>query len=50
MENEPKPIEEVRDKPDSWWYKVYLLVIVTTIVVISGLAYLSYHFSGGGVN
>jgi hypothetical protein len=36
---------EVKDKPDSWWYPVYLGVILTLIVVISLLIAFSKYFS-----
>jgi hypothetical protein len=31
--------------PDSWWYRVYLGVIITTIVVIVSLGLFSWYFS-----
>lgn len=37
--------EEVEEYPDAWWYRVYLAVIITTIVVIAALGYFSYYFS-----
>ncbi|CAA9424066.1 MAG: hypothetical protein AVDCRST_MAG74-3207 [uncultured Pyrinomonadaceae bacterium] len=40
-----KPIEEVEELPDSWWYRVYLGVIITTILVISALWAFSRYFS-----
>lgn len=50
MEDEPKPIDEVPGRPDSWWYRIYLLVALTTICVIGGLWYLSHYFSSGAAN
>jgi hypothetical protein len=32
------------DKPDSFWITVYLSVVVTTILVIGGLALFSSYF------
>lgn len=31
--------------PDAWWYRVYLAVIITTILVISALGAFSHYFS-----
>jgi hypothetical protein len=42
-ETEKKVI--VEELPDSWWYRVYLGVIITTIVVISALGLFSRYFS-----
>lgn len=36
---------DVNDKPDSWWYRVYAGVIFTTIVVIVLLWSFSKFFS-----
>ncbi len=30
---------------DSWWYRVYIAVVVFTVFVISALAIFSQHFS-----
>jgi hypothetical protein len=38
-------IEGVEELPDSWWYRVYLGVIITTILVISALWAFSRFFS-----
>lgn len=38
----PEPVEEL---PDSWWHKVYVAVVITTIVVISALWAFSRYFS-----
>lgn len=35
----------VSDRPDSWWYGVYLAVIVFTVLVISALGVFSWYFS-----
>jgi hypothetical protein len=40
-----KSTEPVVELPDEWWYKVYVAVIVTTIVVISLLWTFSNYFS-----
>jgi hypothetical protein len=37
---------EVEELPDNWWYRVYLAVIVTTILVIAALGTFSSYFSG----
>jgi len=42
MEKELKIIEE---KPDSFWNRVYLAVVVTTIIVIAALWAFSRYFS-----
>ena len=36
---------ELKEKPDSWWYRVYGGVILTLIVVISLLIAFSKYFS-----
>jgi hypothetical protein len=36
---------EVKDKPDSWWYRVYAGVILTLITVILLLIAFTKHFS-----
>jgi len=38
-------IEIVEELPDSWWYRVYLAAIITTIIVISALGTFTRHFS-----
>ncbi len=35
----------VEELPDSWWYRVYVGVIVTTIIVISALGIFTSYFS-----
>jgi hypothetical protein len=37
--------EKVEELPDEWWYRVYLGVIITTIIVILSLGLFSEHFS-----
>lgn len=37
--------EKADELPDSWWYRVYLGVIVTTVLVISALWAFSRYFS-----
>lgn len=36
---------EVEELPDEWWYRVYLGVIVTTVLVISALWGFTRYFS-----
>lgn len=43
--NEIEQKIEVQELPDSWWYRVYIAVIITTILVISALWTFSKHFS-----
>jgi hypothetical protein len=46
MKNDETNREEiVEELPDSWWYRVYLGVIITTIVVITALGLFSKYFS-----
>lgn len=40
-----QPIETIEELPDAWWYRVYLGVIVTTILVVSALWAFSRYFS-----
>jgi hypothetical protein len=35
----------VEELPDSWWYRVYLGVIITTILVITALGLFTSYFS-----
>lgn len=42
---EIKETEKVEELPDSWWYRVYLAVILTTIIVIAALGAFSVYFS-----
>ena len=35
----------VEELPDSWWYRVYIAVIITTIIVISALGLFTEIFS-----
>lgn len=37
--------EEIEELPDAWWYRVYLAVIITTILVILALWAFSRYFS-----
>lgn len=37
--------EITAEKPNSWWYRVYLAVIVTTVLVIAALRLFSFYFS-----
>jgi hypothetical protein len=43
FENAEKPSAE---KPDAFWYRIYLAVIVTTVFVITALWAFSRYFSG----
>ncbi|MEO8072334.1 MAG: hypothetical protein ABI686_03715 [Acidobacteriota bacterium] len=40
-----KEIPEVTELPDSWWYRVYLGVIISNILVILALGTFAYYFS-----
>ena len=43
METEQE--NKTEELPDSWWYRVYLTVIIFTILVIAALWAFSYYFS-----
>lgn len=45
MDSEKINTEEIEELPDSWWYRVYLAVIITTILVIAALWTFSLYFS-----
>jgi hypothetical protein len=34
-----------KELPDAWWYKIYLLVFVTTVIVIGAMVWFTKHFS-----
>ncbi len=38
-------IPEVAELPDNWWYRVYLGVIISNILVILALGTFTYYFS-----
>lgn len=38
-------IEKAEEYPDNWWYRVYLGVIITTVIVILALGTFSEYFS-----
>ena len=40
-----KELETFREKPDSFWHRVYLAVVVTTILVIAALWAFTRFFS-----
>ena len=40
-----KQTETVEELPDAWWYRVYLAVIITTIIVIAVLGIFTAYFS-----
>ncbi len=42
--DETNQIDEL-EKSDSWWYRVYIGVLVFTIFMISALGYFSWFFS-----
>ncbi|HXG85256.1 MAG TPA: hypothetical protein VNI84_14640 [Pyrinomonadaceae bacterium] len=42
---EMKEINKAKELPDAWWYRVYLAVIITTILVISALWTFTRYFS-----
>jgi len=33
------------EKPNAFWYRVYLAVIVTTVLVIAALRFFSFYYS-----
>lgn len=37
--------EAAAEKPNRFWYRVYLAVIVTTVLVIAALGLFSFYFS-----
>ena len=39
-------VGEVEELPDSWWYRIYVAVIISTVLVISALGAFSRYFSG----
>lgn len=43
--HEAKSNESVKELPDAWWHKIYVAVIVSTVVVISALWAFSKYFS-----
>ena len=43
MDNLPE--NKTEELPESWWYRVYLAVIIFTIFVIAALWAFSYYFS-----
>jgi hypothetical protein len=42
---ETKQIETIEELPDAWWYRVYLAVVITTVLVISALWTFTRYFS-----
>ncbi len=42
---EIKESNKSEELPDAWWYRVYLAVIITTIIVISALGTFTRYFS-----
>ena len=43
MEEEKE--NEIVELPDEWWYRVYVAVIITTVLVIAALWAFSKYFS-----
>jgi hypothetical protein len=43
--NEINEKEKVEELPDAWWHRVYLAVIITTIIMIMLLGLFSETFS-----
>jgi hypothetical protein len=39
------PADPPRELPDEWWYKIYFLVFVTTVIVIAAMVWFTKHFS-----
>ncbi len=42
---EIKAVNKAEELPDAWWYRVYLAVVITTIIVISALGTFNRYFS-----
>ncbi len=42
---ELKAINKAEELPDAWWYRVYLGVIIATVLVISALWTFTVYFS-----
>ncbi len=38
-------MKDVDEKPDSWWRKIYILVVLFTAIVIVSLGLFSLYFS-----
>ena len=46
MESEENNIiEKAEEYPDSWWYRVYLAVIIFAVVIITALGFFTKFFS-----
>lgn len=46
LDSEPRPQGNLPDeKPNSWWYRIYLLVVIVTAVVIALLGTFTWYFS-----
>lgn len=46
MKNEKSNMpSEVAELPDSWWYRVYIGVIISNILVIAALGAFTHYFS-----
>jgi hypothetical protein len=44
-EIQPTDKNKAEELPDSWWYRVYAVVMITTVLVILALWAFSTHFS-----
>ncbi len=44
-EETPDKTEVFGEKPDSWWYKVYAVVAIVTVIVIAALSLFTSYFS-----
>ncbi|MDQ3748578.1 MAG: hypothetical protein M3367_06095 [Acidobacteriota bacterium] len=42
---EIKAVNKAEELPDVWWYRVYLAVIITTIIIILALGTFTRYFS-----
>ena len=44
-EEQETAVETIGEKPNAWWYRVYALVAVVTVLVITALGFFTYYFS-----
>jgi hypothetical protein len=35
----------LEEKPNAWWNRIYLAVVITTVLVIAALGLFSFYFS-----
>lgn len=45
MEQEKETVDNVEELPDAWWYRVYIAVVIVTVLVISALWGFTRYFS-----